>query len=286
MVNRLLKRNNIIRSMFFIVSTVVSLTVVKPVLSVSFIPTETEYFPFLINGWDAKRKSVLIFKDPYCPYCIKAIPEIEKLTSYNVFIFWAPILGERSEKRVDDIFQCNSPVSQKIFSSMSVRKSPNCRNPINEKLKSLNQFVVDNYNINAVPSVFMQGKQVSLAQLIKEPNRKPAINGVKVNWKRFQLMQQNSDVEAKTLVLLIPNSHQEKLSKVINQYKPEFVFLAGKVLEKSPGFLKCKSNNQLCLAYQSDQYQAKYQEFTMLFGSTIKPDKLVLIDKQGNVSYQ
>jgi glutaredoxin len=264
---------------------IITLQVTQPAMSASFIPTESEYFPFLINGWDAKRKSVLVFKDPFCPYCIRAIPKIEKITNYNVFIFWAPILGERSVKRVDDIFQCNSPVSKKVFASMLVRKSPDCEAPINEKLKKLNQFVVDNYDINAVPSVFMQGKQISLAQLTEESKKRPAINGVQVNWKRFKLMKQNSNEEAKTLALLIPDTHQEKLTTVIDFYKPEFVFLSSDIIEKSPQYLKCKSNSSLCLAYQSEQYQEKYQEFTLLLGSSIKAEKLVLIDRNGKVSY-
>jgi glutaredoxin len=272
--------------LLFVLLTICSFCNVQTASSVSFIPTESEYFPFLVNGWDAKRKSVLVFKDPFCPYCIRAIPKLEKLNNYNVFVFWAPILGENSVKRVDDIFQCSSPVSKKVFSAMLVRKSPNCDKPINEKLKKLNQFVVDNYDINAVPSVFMQGKQVSLAQLIKESTKRPAINGVQVNWKRFKLMQQHSNEEAKILALLIPDNHQEELSVAIDFYKPEFVFLANEMIEKSPSFLKCKSNNLLCLKYQSDQYQIKYQEFTLLFGSSIKTDKLVLIDRRGNVSYQ
>jgi hypothetical protein len=126
----------------------------------------------------------------------------------------------------------------------------------------------------------------SNAQLIKESNKRPAINGVKVNWKRFKLMQQHSNEEAKTLALLIPNNHQKKLSEVIGFYKPEFVFLANEMIEKSPSFLKCKSDNLLCLKYQSDQYQTKYQEFKLLFGSSIQTEKLVLIDRRGNVSYQ
>jgi|GEM_PF-1455765 len=273
-------------SLYAFLLLLASLFIARPVLSARFIPTESEYFPFLINGWDAKRKNVLIFKDPYCPYCIRAVPKIEKITNYNVFVFWAPILGERSVKRVDDIFQCTSPVGKKIFTAMLARKSPNCHHPINAKLKKLNQYVVNNYNINAVPSIFMQGKQVSLAQLLKESSRRPAINGVHVNWKRFKLMQQNSNEEAKNLALLIPDSYQEKLTSVIDFYKPEFVFLAKDMIEKSPEFLKCKSDNPLCLAYQSEQYQAKYQEFKLLFGSSLKEDKFVLIDRNGKVDYQ
>jgi thiol-disulfide isomerase/thioredoxin len=274
---------------FFVLSvllTIFSFCNIHPANSVSFIPTESEYFPFLVNGWDAKRKNVLVFKDPYCPYCIKAIPKLEKLNSFNVFVFWAPILGEHSVKRVDDIFQCSTPVSKKVFSAMMVRKSPNCDKPINEKLKKLNDFVVDNYDINAVPSVFMQGKQVSLAQLIKESNKRPKINDVQVNWNRFKLMQQYSSEEAKTLALLIPDTHEEKLSVVIEFYKPEFVFLAKGVIQKSPSFLKCKSDNLLCMKYKSEQYQIKYEEFTLLFGSSLKADELVLIDRRGNISYQ
>ena len=270
----------------FLLLLIFSLCNVQRAISVSFIPTESEYFPFLLNGWDAKRKNVLVFKDPYCPYCIRAIPKLDKITNFNVFVFWAPILGERSVKRVDEIFKCNSPVSKKVLSSMLVRKSPDCHAPINKKLKKLNQFVVDNYDINAVPSVFMQGKQVSLAQLIKDSTKRPTINGVKVNWKRFKLMQQNNNETAKTLVLLIPDSHQEKASVAIDFYKPEFVFLASDMIEKSPEFLKCKLDNILCLKYQSEQYKAKYQEFTLLFGSSLNADKLVLIDRNGKVSYQ
>ncbi|MDP2560624.1 thioredoxin fold domain-containing protein [Psychrobium sp. 1_MG-2023] len=260
-------------------------SVAEPVQSANFIPTESEYYPFLVNGWDPKRKTVLVFKDPYCPYCINAISDIEKLTKFNVFVFWAPILGERSKQRVDDIFQCRSPVNKRILDAMMVRKSPNCDRPINHKLKALNQRVVDNYNIFAVPSIFISGKQVSLAQLMKESNKRPAVNGVQVNWKRFKLMQQDANHEAKTLALLIPNNHPQVPAQVVDSYKPEFVFLANKVIEQRPRFLKCKSDNLLCLSYQLNKYKAKYQEFTLLFGTSIKPERLMVIDRNGKVSY-
>lgn len=251
--------------------------------SAKFIPSETEYYPFLLSGWDASRPTVIVFKDPYCPYCIKAIPKLPELNGYNVFLFWAPILGASSLKRVDDIFHCKNPASDQVLRAVYTRKNPQCELPLNHRLLTLNQAVVDNYQINSVPRFYLQGQSVSFAMLKQLQKKRPPINGVKVNWQRFNLMQFATRQNSHVLSLLVPLSHQNDLELLVNKYKPEFLFLEHELLEHKPQYMSCISDPQTCLIQNSKKYSQRIEEFKLLFGDSLPEGKLVIIDHNGQV---
>jgi thiol-disulfide isomerase/thioredoxin len=251
--------------------------------NVKFIPSELEYYPFLVNGWDPTRPTVTVFKDPYCPYCIKAIPKLAELNGYNVFLFWAPILGPSSLKRVDDIFHCESPASNQVLHAVFERKNPFCKMPLNHQLLNLNQQVVDNYQINSVPRFYLQGQSVSFALLKQMQKERPAINGVKVNWQRFNLMQFSPRQKSNSLGMLIPLNHKQDLESLTTKYKPEFLFLQPELIKDYPQYISCINEPQACLLENSKKYEQRTAEFRMLFGDSLPIDKIILIDHNGQV---
>ena len=93
-----------------------------PAGSSKIIPDPEKYQDFLLEPYKPGAPTVVAFKDPYCGYCIRALQNLEKLSEYNVYLFWAGILGERSVARVDDIFDCAAPVSQTVFDSVVKRE--------------------------------------------------------------------------------------------------------------------------------------------------------------------
>jgi thiol-disulfide isomerase/thioredoxin len=251
---------------------------------VRFIPTESDYFPFLVNGWDPTRPTVTVFKDPYCPYCIKAIPKLPELVGYNVFLFWAPILGQSSLKRVDDIFHCDSPSSNRVLQAVFERKNPFCKMPLNHQLLELNQQVVDNYQINSVPRFYLQGQSISFAMLKQMQKKRPPIYGVNVNWQRFNLMQYSPRQNSHVLSLIVPLARQQDLLSLINKYQPEFLFLAPDLLESYPQFISCMNQPHTCLNQSRSEYTQRIAEFRMLFGDSLPTDKLIIVDHNGRIS--
>ena len=85
------------------------------------IPDQQKYADFLLEPYKPGKPSVVVFKDPYCGYCIRALGNLERLDEYNVYMFWAGILGKRSKDKVNAIMQCNEPVSQPIFDNVMAR---------------------------------------------------------------------------------------------------------------------------------------------------------------------
>ena len=247
-----------------------------------FIPTEEQYFPFLLNGWDAKRQTVVIFKDPFCPHCIKAIPKLAELRNYNVFLFWAPILGSSSKKRVDDIFRCKAPASAKVLLAVRNRKNPDCNMAYASDLRDLNDKVVENYSINAVPSFFLQGQRMSFGQLKRMQNKRSAINGVVVNWRRFSMMQYLPRHKSKTLSLLIPSGYGQEVPDWLVKFRPEFVFMSDPSLLNQIGLGNCPKKGA-CTDSEKETYLHKINEFKLMFEGSVELNKPLIVDNQGNI---
>jgi hypothetical protein len=247
-----------------------------------FIPTEEQYFPFLLNGWDPKRQTVVIFKDPFCPHCIKAIPRLPELRNYNVYLFWAPILGERSKKRVDDIFHCAAPASAKVLYAVRNRANPDCDNAYENNLRDLNDKMVNNYSINSVPSFFLQGQRLSFGQLKRMQDKRPAINGVVVNWRRYQRMQYLPRHKSKTLSLMVPEGFEKNVPDWLVKLRPEFVFMSDSNLLDQVGLGNCKIIGQ-CSEADKKGYQHRINEFKLMFSDSVELSKPVVVDAQGNV---
>ncbi len=245
------------------------------------IPNEAEYSAFLLNGWRAERPNVLVFKDPFCPYCLKAIPKLELLTDYNVYVFWAPILGPSSQQRVAQIFNCERLASKKVMDAVVLRKQPNCPSSANPNLRHLNDRMVDNYQINAVPSFYLQGKNVSLAGLLKIQNARPAINGVKINWQTFQLMRYSDYYRSKNLVIYIPQAASQDIDQLLTEYQPEYVFLDKAKPNQYKPLLKCDKSDSSCINRRLKEYNNKTQEFKLLMGKAIDEQHILIFNGMG-----
>ena len=248
-----------------------------------FIPTEQVYHQFLLKDWRANKPSVLVFKDPFCPYCIRAIPKLQALNDYNVFVFWSPILGQRSINRVNEIFQCERPISANILQAVKYRYSPECAGELNKEMQQLNQHVVDNYKINAVPSYFFQGQRVSLAYLANQKLKHPRINGVAVNWKRYALMKVHQRQQTKSIALIVPEKYSENVQQLIKENKPEFLFLDSGLVTKLQEKLGCQTADNDCIKKRTTLYNHRVEEFKLIFADALPKNKVLVVNNLGEI---
>lgn len=172
-----------------------------------FIPSPETHGAFLLEKWQPNAPSIIAFKDPYCPYCIKALKKLDKLKGYNVFMFWSPILGESSKTKVDEIFTCQSPVSLAVFAAVINRKGVNCDQVATAKeqghLRELNDQIVANYDPRSVPSYYFGGQKVHISALDKFKRQlSSAVKPVQLNWQRYQQLK-------------LPQQHHSGLANVI-----------------------------------------------------------------------
>lgn len=164
-------------------------------LNAKIIPTPEVYSDFLIEPWKPNAPSVIVFKDPNCGYCIRALKALDKYKDYNVFMFWSPILGDYSDKRVAAIMECDDPISQEVFDDVITRtpiecKSSDALNPRHSRLQQLNKEIVQNYNPQSVPSYYFGGQKVYLSSLKKfKQQLTNGITPVKLDWARYEALR-------------------------------------------------------------------------------------------------
>ena len=193
------------------------------------IPDRIKHAAFLYNEWQPNRPNLTIFIDPLCPYCKKAIPKLDGITDYNVYIFWYPIFGQRSEKIVDPLFQCDHPTSAEILQSLMLAdgRTPtqHCGKEMRSQLREINDAVASSYPINGVPSFFVQGRRSSLAQ-VYSPVSEPAkyVNGVAIDWNRYQGTRIQDEKAPLTMALIFVHGFSDREAKLVRQYRPVYVF--------------------------------------------------------------
>ncbi|MFT4937477.1 MAG: thiol-disulfide isomerase/thioredoxin [Paraglaciecola sp.] len=155
-------------------------------------PDNKTHSAFLLSDWQPNKPSLMVFTDPHCPYCIKALKKRERLSNYNIYLFWAPILGNASYHAVKQFFSCDSPTSPNIIKSVIDRKPPLCTGTENHDLRSLNDLMVQQYAPNSVPQYWYGGRRVSLSQLNLVPSIEQQIqliaknSKLKIKWERYQ----------------------------------------------------------------------------------------------------
>lgn len=248
------------------------------------IPDSENYASFLYADYKPERLNVLIFKDPFCPYCIRAIDTLDNLENYNVFVFWAPILSEGSVNRVNSFFKCDKFAGSTIFNAVKARLDPQCKGDVRDPQLSLNNAMVNNYNINSVPSYFIQGQATSYQTLVRMSPQNPHVNGVKLDWQRYAIMQNIAREEASNLTMVVPANRTHELDSLLSKYNPQFVFLPTQYAIERPEILKCSGNKQQCIDDNGNLYKRRKQEFELLFGHSYNNSKLVLVDYQGKMS--
>jgi len=233
------------------------------------VPSVDQHAKFLMEPWKPNAPVLLIFTDPFCPYCIKALKRREELKSYNVFLFWYPIFGERSDNRVSEIFQCASPVSDQVINSVIKGESPACTNAVDKNLMLTDRKFYEAYSPQGVPAYYMGGVKVSVAEL-KAWHKSLAVvaPSVKLDWSRYKInrVDINSSNLSKVMVIL-PHNYQNKdllVSALKANAKFEWYWF-----EDDKGDEYKNSCHELvgkCGAQVLNQYVNTTQEIKLLYG--------------------
>jgi hypothetical protein len=150
------------------------------------IPDHQTYRAFLLEEWKPSKPSVVMMLDPFGPYCTPTLQQKEQLNAYNIFLFWSPILGPASEKRVAQILRCRGPASPVVISSVIEREAPKCKDSEEKEQIRLNKSMIDVYHPNSVPAYYFGGRRVSLNQLDGYTEGIQTLSGTtRVDWARY-----------------------------------------------------------------------------------------------------
>jgi hypothetical protein len=176
---------------------------------------------FLLNKWQENKPNLIAFTDPRCPYCIKALAQRERLTNYNVYLFWAPILGDASQQTVERFFFCDSPTSPDVIEAVINRKKPACAGPEKQVLRHLNDHMIQQYAPNSVPQYWYGDRRVALSQLnlvrsIKQQIQTMAQNSLlKVPWERYNSKAVNiANIALTNIGLVIPQDTEVSIELI------------------------------------------------------------------------
>ncbi len=243
-----------------------ALLVLRTVNAESYIiPTADKYSDFLVEPYKPNAPSVVVFKDPNCGYCIRALKRLDKYKHYNMYMFWSPILGDSSKKKVAQILQCEAPVSGEVFIGVINRAKNYCKTKsVNAKhIEKLNMGIVNNYKPQSVPSYYFGGQKVHLSSL----NRFKAMTNftnqaINLDWSRYKKIKLNQlghQGLANVIVFIPQGGNKGALQEQLQgDYRYNWYIVDG----------GCKSND--CVDYKLSE------ELRLLFN--IKPvDKLVLV---------
>lgn len=191
-----------------------------------------QYKPFLLGQWDEELDTVYVAMDPFCSYCIKSIDNLDYLKNYNVYIFWAPILGLNSVNRANAFLQCDNPVSDDVLQAMKQRKKPVCDNE-NEQLKKLNTTAVKSLNVTSVPAYYLDGRRVSASRLYRRAGLQDGNGagrqlsstgfgarlprGVVVDWSRYHDFKINPKQSREEVVAIVLDPQDSDSDQVIKR---------------------------------------------------------------------
>jgi glutaredoxin len=189
------------------------------------IPTQEKHSDFLIEPWKPNAANVIVFKDPNCGYCIKALKRLDKYKDYNVFMFWAPILGRSSQRQVEDIFECEKPSGSEVILSVINRSNIVCKKSESgtKNLKELNKEIVENYNPQSVPAYYFGGQKIGLSSLnrFKQTNENEA-KPIKLNWQRYQILKLDQNEHQGLANAIVFVSNDKNIITLQNQLKTDY----------------------------------------------------------------
>lgn len=254
------------------------------------IPDPSSDRGFLYDDWRPNRANVVVFFDPLCPYCKKAIPKLDQVTNYNVFVYWAPVFGQRSEDIIKSFFRCEQPAGRAVLRSLlntagagAIQSPPQCDGNFDESMRAINDAMVSNYPINGVPAYFLQGVPVSLAQIqtvLVEPARH--INGVAIDWQRYKESRIDKTSPSSSLAIIFPEQKNPYLNlQLLEQYRPEYFFsLYGwEALCDALSASACARGEEV---HRARSFQ--YNEITALLGVDNHSGETYLLSRDGRLS--
>ena len=183
------------------------------------MPDPVRHQAFLLNQWQPHKPAIIAFKDPRCPYCVSALKKRHRMDNYNVFLFWAPILGEKSRNDVEELFHCRSPVEPALLERISRGMKVLCSGDYQTKLASLNAEMVASYQPSYVPQYWFGGRSVSFESLQLTSRNSTALQALvesstlKIPWLRYgEFLVNRPKQGARNLAVVVPDamksSHQ------------------------------------------------------------------------------
>jgi hypothetical protein len=249
------------------------------------IPAISTHEPFLYSDWQGDRANLLVFIDPLCPYCKKAIPKFDGITDYNVFVFWSPIFGDRSERAIEPLFTCVKPSSDALLHSLlngtrdQVLERDCAGGEYDQNLREVNNRMVDSYQINSVPSFYLQGTRTSISR-VYNPNGASgqAVNGVALKWARYENSKVIDNTITNYLAVILPSRFTQNQSELVSTYRPAYIFSDENWSEI------CKTINVVGCSGQPQTVNRKsYRELMALLGLESQEDYAYLIANDGSV---
>ena len=250
------------------------------------VPTYPEYKDFLLSEWKPDAPVAIAFKDPFCPYCIKALEHRADLNAINVFLFWYPIFGERSDLRVAEFFKCRSPVSDSVIAAVINGQSPACTNEANAKLTALNKAMYEAYSPSGVPAYYFGGSKVSFGELKSIKPRTSArgqsVPHVVLDWNRYPLnrIPPKSTGGSPVGIYVPANFSAKKMQELIAVIRKQTGYTWHLF---SPRFTPamqelCSTQVNKCDSAYSQQFERNSSELSLLFGLDSISHPVVILD--------
>lgn len=245
-------------------------------------PTFQTHERFVYGDWQASRPSVVVFVDPHCSYCLRDLPRLKEIKDYNVFFFWSPILGDRSKQKVTEIFKCGDPISDQIFTLVEQRQDIECSGDIDTAFKALNDEMVEQYDVDAVPAFYLLGRRVSLSYLMQPRSQISVINGVRVDWSRYRALQAADFGLASSFALVLPINEQLIYGEIIEKYRPGLVLPLAS-LQDGWHAEHCRASvKEFCSEEFVAAHKRQLQELVLLLGveKTLKAPRIIFFNNE------
>lgn len=245
------------------------------------VPTIESHKKFLVGDWKPNAPSVVMFTDPFCPYCLKALEKKHELNGVNLFMFWYPIFGEKSDIRVAEFFRCASPTSSTVLEAVLQRKSPGCAEQPDAGLEAINKQMYEAYTPPGVPAYYLGGQKASFTEVKSiQPDGGLGL-GVNLEWERYadnQLLN-DSSAHKRAAIYIGENLSASKLKKLIKnlQTHKEYQWYVFPTKHTQLNRAICSQFQQPCDGKKAKLLQAS-QEIELLYGFNLRSNSQVIID--------
>ena len=265
----------------FVVVAGVVLTIQAMAQSPLPVPTVESHKEFLVGDWKPNSPSVIMFTDPFCPYCLKALEKKHELDNVNLFMFWYPIFGEKSDSRVAEFFRCESPVGSNVIDAVLQRKSPDCSRKPDTELETTNKQMYEAYNPPGVPALYLGGQKVSFAEVKSIELAENHNLGIKLDWERYANNQLLTDTSATRRAAIyvaknLSGGNLKKLTKILQTHK-EYTWYIFPTNQSQLNRAVCSQFQQQCDG-KKDQLLQSSQEIELLYGLDRQTNSRVIID--------
>jgi glutaredoxin len=253
------------------------------------VPNAKTHESFLLEAWKPGKPTLVVFKDPSCPYCVRDLKKRSQLENYNVFLFWAPILGDRSVDHVNAFFKCSSTSSTQVLNAVIRRSIPDCEGQFNKESFALNNAIVENYDPRAVPQYWLGGRQVSLSRLnlsrnVIDSQSIVMASPVKIDWSRYMPSAMNQTLPARNSIgLVLPKGYsltKQELTALVNDDHYNWYLFTHNIDANHDVAALCALQQRECSPVLKKQLRKNSAEFMLLTGlNNIEKPKFIFEGK-------